>query len=119
MSLESTASGKFSLHLQLEYSLKLDAHDVGTILIKSNEDPLEWHLVGILPADGPAVTTAVFLRDEKTGVYLSVGSIYFKWNKDTKEANIVESEHFPPQLKHKRKGPSAFEITLVDNKPSQ
>ncbi|KAK0650994.1 Beta/Gamma crystallin-domain-containing protein [Cercophora samala] len=103
----------------LQYSLKIDARDVGTVLIKSNEDPLEWHLVGILPAGGPPVTTGVFLRNEGTGVYLSVGSIYFQWNKDTNEVDIVESEAFPPQLKYTRKGPSAFEIALIDNTPSQ
>ncbi|KAK3496325.1 membrane binding-domain-containing protein [Neurospora crassa] len=101
-----------------QYSLKVDARDVGTVTLYSNDGD-EYGLVGIMPEGGPPVTTAVYVRDEHSGVYIAVGSVYFEWNKDNGEVDVVENEHWPKQLKSKRTGKSSFEVTLVDNKPSE
>ncbi|KAJ4379037.1 hypothetical protein N0V85_008909 [Neurospora sp. IMI 360204] len=101
-----------------QYSLKVDARDVGAVTLYSNSGD-EYGLVGILPAGGPPVTTAVYVRDESSGVYLAVGSVFFQWNGENKEVDVVENDNWPKQLKSKRTGKSAFEVTLVDNKPSE
>ncbi|KAK3391347.1 membrane binding-domain-containing protein [Sordaria brevicollis] len=100
------------------YSLKVDARDVGAVTLYSNDGD-EYALVGILPAGGPPVTTAVYVRDEKSGGYIAVGSVYFQWNESTGEVDVVENDNWPKQLDAKRTGKSAFEVTLVDNKPSE
>jgi len=102
-----------------QYSLKVDARDVGTVVLYSApDDDGDYGLVGIMPKDGPPVTTAIFVRDEHSGIYIAVGSVYFKWNSSTDEVDIVEDENWPKQLTHRRTGPSAFLVTLVDNTPS-
>ncbi|KAK4187680.1 membrane binding-domain-containing protein [Podospora australis] len=101
-----------------QYSLKVDARDVGSVLILS-DDGEGYRLVGILPSGGPPITTGIYVRDEKSKVYIATGSIYFQWNASTKQVDIVEDANFPKQLEHKRTGDSAFEITLVDNKPTE
>jgi len=94
------------------YSLKVNAADVGEQLLYSNEDD-EFKLVGTMPVSGPPVTTAIYLRDEQTGVYLATGSVYFQWNEGTKQVDIVSQENFPAQLKHEREDASRFIITLT------
>ncbi|KAK3952313.1 membrane binding-domain-containing protein [Pseudoneurospora amorphoporcata] len=101
-----------------QYSLKVDARDVGTVTLYSNSGD-QYGLVGILPAGGPPVTTAIYVRDEKSGVYVAIGSVFFQWNEETKEVDVVENDNWPEQLTQKRTGGSSFEITLVDNKPSE
>ncbi|KAF2962745.1 hypothetical protein GQX73_g10826 [Xylaria multiplex] len=101
-----------------QYSLKLNAADVGTILIYSNDGD-DYHLVGIMPSGGPPVVTAIYVRDESTGVYIATGSVFFQWNSASKQVDIVESDNWPPQLKYERSGPSSFIVTLIDNKPSE
>lgn len=101
-----------------QYSLKVDARDVGAVTLYSNDGD-EYGLVGILPAGGPPVTTAIYVRDEKSGVYIAVGSVFFQWNSSNNEVDVVENENWPKQLDTKRTGKSAFEVTLVDNKPSE
>lgn len=100
-----------------QYSLKLDAADVGEKLLYSNEDD-DYKLVGTIPDDGTVVTTALYLRDEKSGQYLAIGSVYFQWNKTTTQVDIVSSENFPKQLKSERAGPTKFVVTLISNEPS-
>jgi hypothetical protein len=65
-----------------QYSLKVNAADVGSILIYSNDGDV-FHLVGIMPSGGPPVTTAIYVRDEKSGGYIATGSVYFQWNSGT------------------------------------
>jgi hypothetical protein len=62
-----------------QYSLKLNAADVGSILIYSNDGD-DYYLVGIMPSGGPPVTTAIYVRDEKSGVYTAIGSVFYQWN---------------------------------------
>jgi hypothetical protein len=62
-----------------QYSLKVDAADVGTVTLYSDEDD-NYRLVGIMPENGPPVTTALYIRDESTGVYIAIGSVYFQWD---------------------------------------
>lgn len=102
-----------------QYSLKVDARDVGAVTLYSTIEEDQYGLVGILPAGGPPVTTAVYVRDERSGVYIATGSVFFKWNEETKEVDVVENENWPKQLSQKRTGNSSFEVTLVDNKPSE
>ncbi|KAH8160633.1 hypothetical protein CIB48_g7612 [Xylaria polymorpha] len=101
-----------------DYSLTLDLHGIGRKILYSN-DGSDYKLAGkISPSSGP-VTTAVFLRNEKTGVYLSTGSIYFVWNAEKKEVDIDSEKFWPKQLKHERQGPTQFLITLVSNTPTK
>jgi hypothetical protein len=66
-----------------QYTLKLDAADVGTVKLFSNdsaaEEGNEYRLVGLMPEGGPPVTTAVYVRNEADGGYVAVGSVYFQW----------------------------------------
>ncbi|RYP49407.1 hypothetical protein DL768_004880 [Monosporascus sp. mg162] len=101
-----------------QYSLKVKAADVGEILIYSNDGDA-YHLVGIMPSGGPPVTTAIYVRDEKSGVYIATGSVFFQWNSGSGEVDIVESDNWPPQLEWERSGHSSFIVTLVNNKPSE
>lgn len=99
-----------------QYSLKLIAADVGEKILYSDEDD-EFKLVGTIRESGPPVTTAVYLRNEHSGQYFDPGSIYFRWNKDSKQVDIVEEGNFPKQLRHERAGPSKFIIELISNEP--
>lgn len=65
-----------------QYSLKVDAHDVGEVTMFSNDGD-EHRLAGLMPAGGPPVTTAIYVRDEKSGVYIATRSVFFKWNDQT------------------------------------
>ena len=107
-----------------QYSLKVDARDVGSVVLFSGaglggeEGKEEYAMVGVMPEGGPPVTTAVYVRDEKSGVYVAVGSVFFQWNEQRKEVDVVENENWPKQLVAKRTGSSRFEVTLVSNEPS-
>lgn len=65
-----------------QYSLTVKAADVGDVIIYSNNGD-DYSLVGLMPPDGPPVTTAIYVRDENSGVYIATGSVYFKWNSET------------------------------------
>lgn len=118
-----------------QYSLKVDAADVDEKILFSEgsgaaaavdvdvdvdagDDGGDFQLVGILREDGPPVTTAVYVRDEKTGAYVAVGSVYFQWNAQDKQVDVVEDDNFPKQLSIERAGVSTFVVTLVSNEPS-
>ncbi len=102
-----------------QYSLKVDAAKVGEkILYSEGSSSADFQLVGTIAEDGPPVTTAVYVRDEKTGSYIALGSIYFKWNATDGQVDIPEEGNFPKQLSIERAGPSKFIIALVSNKPS-
>jgi hypothetical protein len=62
-----------------QYSLKLHLASVGSVTLYSIEDD-KYRLVGIMPSNGPPVTTAVYIRNESTGVDFTSGSIYFQWD---------------------------------------
>lgn len=101
-----------------QYSLKLNAADVGEKILYSDEDN-EFKLVGVIGESGPPVTTAIYIRNEHNGQYLDAGSVFFQWNKDLKQVDIVSSENFPKQLESERAGPSKFLMTLVSNVPTE
>jgi hypothetical protein len=126
-----------------QYSLKVNAADVGSVTVYSNEGD-DYHLVGTMPSGGPPVTTAIYVRDEKSGGYIATGSVFFQWNSSTKrkclcvpspnstsltwgkklnlsskEVDIIENDNWPQQLKVERSGASNFAVTLIDNKPSE
>lgn len=101
-----------------QYSLKLNAADVGEKLIYS-DDGDDFKLVGTIGESGPPVTTAIYIRNEHNGQYLDAGSIFFQWNKNSKQVDIVSNENFPKQLESERAGPSKFVMTLISNVPSQ
>ena len=111
-----------------QYSLKVDAADVGDKILYSNDTGGDdndggnenegFKLVGTIPEGGSDVTTAVYVRDESSGSYIATGSAYFRWNADSKQVDLDEKENFPPQLKAERAGPSKFIITLISTEPS-
>ncbi|MFI5775879.1 beta/gamma crystallin domain-containing protein [Nocardia sp. NPDC051570] len=92
------------------YSLKVVSYEVGEITTHSG-DP-EYSLVGFMPADGPPVTTAIYVRDERTGEYMAIGSVYFTWNHETKAVDIADETHFPENMTHERAGSNRFTFHL-------
>jgi hypothetical protein len=71
-----------------------------------------------MPVRGPSVTTAIYVRDEQTGVYLATGSVFFQWNEQAQQVDIVSQENFPAQLKYERQDANRFIITLISNQPT-
>lgn len=100
-----------------QYSLIVKCADLGTVTLQSNKDD-KFSPVGSMPLDGHLVTTAIYVRDMKTGVYIATGSIYFALD-EKQNVKIDDETGFPPQLKHEQEGASNFVITLISNKPSE
>lgn len=100
-----------------QYSLKINAAEVGEALLYSNVDD-EYRLVGIMPDNGPPVTTAIYLRDEYSGVYIAVGSIFFQWDEANDQVEIVQDDNWPNQLTSEQTDKSAFLITMIDKTPT-
>ncbi|KAK3936702.1 Beta/Gamma crystallin-domain-containing protein [Diplogelasinospora grovesii] len=98
-----------------KYSLKLVAHDVGVTTLYSNdpEDSDAYRLVGVMPEDGPPVTTALYCRDEEVGAYVWTGSVFFQWDKEANKVDIVENDNWPEGLEEEQTGPSTFVVTLA------
>lgn len=96
------------------YSLKVVSYDVGEITTHSG-DP-EYALVGFMPADGPPVTTAIYVRDEGTGEYTAIGSVYFAWNPETKTVDIADETHYPENMTHDRAGSNRFTFRLTSTR---
>jgi Membrane binding/Beta/Gamma crystallin len=94
------------------YSLQMNSHDVGEVKVMSGDS--EFGLVGIIPADGPPVTTAIYVRDESSGEYIATGSIYFGWNADTKAIDVVDETHLPKKLGYQRVDRNRFVFTLTE-----
>jgi hypothetical protein len=93
------------------YSLKAASYDVGDTIVRSG-DP-EYGLVGVMPEDGPPVTTAIYVRDEHSGVYVAVGAIYFVWNSDTKSIDVADASNVPENLDYSRDGRNQFTFKLT------
>ncbi|KAK4120732.1 hypothetical protein N657DRAFT_658366 [Parathielavia appendiculata] len=107
----------------LQYTLKVDAADVGAVKLFSKDaaaaaEGNEYRLVGLMPEGGLPVTTAVYVRNEADGGYVAVGSVYFQWDEKDGQMHIVQDDNWPKQLKQEQTGPSAFLVTLVDATPS-
>jgi Membrane binding/Beta/Gamma crystallin len=96
------------------YSLKIVSYDVGEITTRSG-DP-EYSLIGFMPADGPAVTTAIYVRDEQSGQYAAIGSVYFVWNPETEAVDIAEETHFPGNMTRQRDGSNQFTFHLTSTR---
>ncbi|WP_017599593.1 beta/gamma crystallin domain-containing protein [Nocardiopsis lucentensis] len=92
------------------YSMKVDSHDVGTAKVYSGG--AGYGLVGLMPEAGPPVTTAIYVRDEKSGVYVATGSIYFTWDGETKSIRIDNAENFPKNMEHQRERRNEFTCQL-------
>ncbi|KAK4101291.1 hypothetical protein N658DRAFT_471733 [Parathielavia hyrcaniae] len=111
-----------------QYSLKVDAADVGAVKLFSNDgagsegegvgSSAEYRLVGLMPEGGPPVTTAVYVRNEADGAYVALGSVFFQWDDEDGQVHIVQNDNWPKQLSQEQTGPSAFLVTLVDATPS-
>ncbi|KAI0971468.1 membrane binding-domain-containing protein [Xylaria arbuscula] len=101
-----------------DYSLTLNLAGIGKKILLSDDGP-DFKLAGKINASEGIVTTAIYLRNEKTGVYLATGSIYFKWNSEKNEVDIDSEKFWPKQLTHERQGQAKFLVTLVSNKPSE
>lgn len=93
-----------------QYSLLVKCADIGDVTLLSNEDD-NYNPVGTMPTDGAIVTTAIYVRDLKSGVYIAQGSIYFGLESNT--VVIKDETNWPPQLTHQQDGESNFIITLV------
>ena len=93
-----------------QYSLLVKAVDIGDVTLLSNEDD-NFNPVGTMPTTGAIVTTAIYVRDLKTGVYIAQGSIYF--GLEGNKVVIKDETNWPTQLRHDQDGDSNFIITLV------
>ena len=94
-----------------QYSLQLNSHDVGEIKMLSGDSADS--LVGIMPADGPPVTTALYVRNERTGDYAANGSIYFSWNGATKSIDVADETNLPANVSYQRTDRNQFTFTLT------
>ncbi|TRX98193.1 hypothetical protein FHL15_000838 [Xylaria flabelliformis] len=99
-----------------DYSLTVKLHNSDQRIIYSNEGDY-YKIAGKFRASDGEVTTAISVRNVHTGVYLTTGSIYFKWNSDVGSVDIASEDDWPKQLEHQQDGPTKFTITLVSNKP--
>ncbi|MFE3261710.1 beta/gamma crystallin domain-containing protein [Nocardia sp. NPDC059091] len=93
------------------YSLKVVSYEVGEITTHSG-DP-EYALIGFMPAGGPPVTTAIYVRDEHTGEYVAIGSVYFVWNPQTSAVDVSDDTHFPENMTYERAGNNRFTFHLT------
>lgn len=99
-----------------QYSLLLKLAQIGDVTVWSDESD-KYAIAGAVPRDGTLVTTALYVRDKKTGEYVAVGSIYFKWDNDKQHVVILDQEGWPKnQLKHEDDGDNSFTITLISTK---
>ncbi|KAI0450156.1 membrane binding-domain-containing protein [Xylaria acuta] len=100
-----------------DYSLTVRIHDSDERILYSNEGDV-YKIAGKITASKGVATTAVAVRNVRTGVYIANGSIYLKWDDQEGKAEIVSEEDWPKQLEHKQDGPSRFLITLASAEPS-
>ncbi|MFI2645932.1 beta/gamma crystallin domain-containing protein [Streptomyces sp. NPDC018610] len=94
------------------YSLKVASYDVGDTVVRSG-DP-EYGLVGVMPEDGPPVTSAIYVRNELSGEYVALGAIYFAWNSGTKSIDVAEASNVPENLDYSRDGRNQFTFKLTE-----
>jgi hypothetical protein len=57
----------------------------------------KYAIAGTVLPDGTQVTKALHIRDKKSGVYVVIGSIYFKWDNDKQKVVILDQEGWPKQ----------------------
>ncbi|MFE3026119.1 beta/gamma crystallin domain-containing protein [Nocardia tengchongensis] len=93
------------------YSLKVVSYEVGEITTPSG-DP-EYALVGFMPAGGPPVTTAIYVRNEQTGEFVAIGSVYFVWNPQTSAVDVADETNFPENMTYERAGSNRFTFHLT------
>jgi len=97
------------------YSLKVDSFLVGSITVPSAEpNNANLHLIGKMDPSGQPVTTALFVRDESTGAYVAVGSIYFVLN--DRWIEVSDASNLPGNLKCQRiadRVTNVFDFTLT------
>ncbi|MFJ9371477.1 beta/gamma crystallin domain-containing protein [Nocardia sp. NPDC101769] len=63
-------------------------------------------------ADGRAVTTALYVRDQDTFLFDPTGSCYFRWNATSNEVTLDPGPHFPPGMNHKQASANEFIFEL-------
>ncbi|KAK2616519.1 hypothetical protein QQS21_000562 [Conoideocrella luteorostrata] len=94
-----------------QYQLLLKCANIGDVKLLSNELD-KFSPVGTMPWGGSIVTTAIYVRDLKTGIYVAEGSIYFALDAQARKVVIKDETDFPKQLEHSQSGASDFTITL-------
>ncbi|WP_158566764.1 beta/gamma crystallin domain-containing protein [Actinomadura craniellae] len=96
-----------------QHCLYVQAAGVSDGKVKSCAGDPAFKLIGIMPAGGPPVTTAIFVRDETTGQYLDPnGALHLRWNDETKQVDVADSTNFPGHLKWTRAEGNRFVISL-------
>ncbi|RLL96993.1 hypothetical protein CFD26_103831 [Aspergillus turcosus] len=96
-----------------QYSLLLKLAQIGDVMSWSDMSD-KYAIAGTVPRDGTLVTTALYVRDKKSGVYVATGSIYFQWDNVKNQVVILDQEGWPEkQLKHEDDGQNNFTITLI------
>ncbi|KAI0489587.1 membrane binding-domain-containing protein [Xylaria cf. heliscus] len=100
-----------------DYSLIVQVHDLGKRVLYSNDGD-SYKIAGKISASGGVTTIAVSVHNDKTGVDIAAGSIYFRWDNPEARVEIESDADWPPQLEHKQDGHSTFQIVLRSNEPS-
>lgn len=99
-----------------QYSLQLKLAQIGDVIIWSDESD-QHALAGTVPRDGTKVTTALYVRDKKSGEYPVIGSIYYQYDSSKEKVVILDQEGWPrTQLKQVEDSPNNFTITLTSLK---
>jgi Membrane binding len=94
------------------YSLKVVSYQVGEVTTYSG-DP-DYALVGFMPAGGPPVTTAIYVRDQQPEFdYVAIGSVYFAWNPETKAVDVADQTNFPENMTYEQTGSNLFTFHLT------
>ena len=93
------------------YSLVVESYNIGRVTTLSG-DP-DFALIGTMPADGPPVTTAIYVRDEQSGAYVATGAVYFVWNSQTRSVDIADATNFPANMTYERATSNQFIFHLA------
>ncbi|HUJ80462.1 MAG TPA: hypothetical protein VLW83_01190, partial [Candidatus Acidoferrales bacterium] len=59
------------------------------------------------------VTTAIYVRDEQTKVYVATGAVYFVWNSQTSSVDVADATNFPANMTYERATPNQFIFHLT------
>ncbi|KID81950.1 Calcium-dependent cell adhesion molecule [Metarhizium guizhouense ARSEF 977] len=94
-----------------QYQLLVKCANLGEVKLLSNKLD-KFTPVGTMPWEGSTVTTAVYVRNLKTGAYVATGSIYFALDPQEQKVVIKSEDNWPKQLEHSQSGASDFIITL-------
>lgn len=75
-----------------QYSLRVNAADVGATVIKSDDESNDSRLVGIMSEYCTPITTAIYVRDETSGLFVANSAVLFRWNDREGKVELEEND---------------------------